>query len=88
MAEEEVEMEYEELLNDSSDGSSRSSNGGQDGDQPNLAKKENTDVSRWRYAVVTMLFITSAVVLAFTYNFMSRAEEEEFNASVRLPVNT
>lgn len=76
----EVEMEYEEFMEASSSGSVPSAP--QEERDAHLAKKESADVSKWRHAVVLMLAITSGVVLAFTYNFMSRAEEEEFRASV------
>ena len=80
-----IEMEYGDhgMRNDSSDESvSLDTVAEQEQAKSDLAKQENADVSKWRYAVAIMLAVTSGVVLAFTYSFMSRAEEDEFKASV------
>jgi hypothetical protein len=50
--------------------------------KPSIGRKETEGVLRWRFAVAVMLLITASTVIASTYKFLTRAENEEFLASV------
>lgn len=52
-----------------------------------IGRKEIEGVKRWKVAVALLILLTAAAVITSTYKFLTRAEGDQFIASVCLTVH-